>query len=126
MGIEKVGIVFHEYCAQNKILKLVLPISNILLMATSVLKVIQNFISMGSLMATVVYVVFILAVLLTFAKSDYRTLSLGMGIYLFDYVYGFFRTLVRYQRLNWSALTYFLLWAFFAYMAYKKSIKLAS
>lgn len=126
MGIEKVGSVFHEYCVQNKILRLVLPISEILLLVTAVLKVVENFISIGSLMSAAVYILFFLAVLLTFAKSDYRVLSLGIGISIFDYVFVFFRNLISYRILSWNSLVYILAWGFFAYMAYKKSIKLAS
>jgi len=121
MGIEEVGVVFYEYCIQNRFLKLLLPISNILLLAAAVLKNVQNIISMGSLMSTIVYVVFILAVLLSFAKADYKNMSIGMGLYMLDYAYEFFRSLVKYQRLNWSALAYLVLWTFFAGMAYLKS-----
>lgn len=124
MGIEEVGVVFHEYCLQNRFLKLVLPISSILLLVAAVLRNIQNFISMGSLMATIVYVVFILAILLSFAKAEYKNMSIGMGLFLLDYVYSFFHTLMKYHRLNWSALAYLALWFFFAGMAYLKSEKL--
>lgn len=124
MGIEKVGAVFHEYCSQNKFLKVLLPINLPLLFIMAGLRVFQNFVNLGSGVGVVVYVGFILGVLLTFAKAEYQMLSIGIGILCFDYVYGFVHTLFRFHRLNWSSILYLLMWGLFAYMAYKKSLRL--
>lgn len=124
MGIEKVGISFNEYCANNKILKVLLPLSVPILLVTAVIRFLQNFISIGSVASALVYVGFILGVLLTFAKSEYKMMSIGIGICILDYAYAVLMSLIKYQSISWGSLIYILIWGFFAFMAYKKSIKL--
>lgn len=122
MQLEKVGNVWHEYCLTNRILKILLPLNIPLLMITAILRNLQNFVSLGSVPGVLVYVGFVTGVLLTFAKSEYRMLSIGIGIYLLDYVYAIARSLFKYHSINWSSMMYLLIWGYFAYAAYKKSI----
>jgi uncharacterized integral membrane protein len=124
MGIEKVGIAFNEYCCNNKFLKVLLPINIPLLFICAILRNVQNFISIGSSTGAIVFFGFILSVLLTFSKSEYRMLSIGLGIYSLDYVYSIVRYLFKYQTLNWNSIIYFVVWGFFAFMAYKKSLRI--
>lgn len=126
MGIEKVGIVFNEYCCSNKFLKVLLPINIPLLFVFAVLRNVQNFISLGSLVGTVVFIGFILSVLLTFSKSEYRMLSIGLGIYALDYIFNILRSLFKFHYINWSSVLYLALWGFFAFMAYKKSLRMGA
>lgn len=123
MQLEKVGSVWHEYCLANKVLKILLPLNIPLLMVTAVLRNLQNFISLGSAAGVIIYVGFITGILLTFAKAEYRMLSVGMGIYMLDYVYGISRSLLKYHNINWGSIMYLLVWGYFTYAAYKKSIK---
>lgn len=124
MGIEKVGIVFNEYCCNNKFLKVLLPINIPLLFIFAILRNVQNFISIGSSTGTIVYIGFILSVLLTFSKSEYRMLSIGLGVFSLDYVFNILRSLFKYHLLNWSSIIYLVVWEFFAFMAYKKSLRM--
>jgi uncharacterized integral membrane protein len=124
MGIEKVGIVFNEYCCNNKFLKVLLPINIPLLFIFAILRNVQNFISIGSSTGTIVYIGFILSVLLTFSKSEYRMLSIGLGVFSLDYVFNILRSLFKYHLLNWSSIIYLVVWGFFAFMAYKKSLRM--
>ncbi|MFR3729060.1 hypothetical protein [Lacrimispora sp.] len=126
MSIEKVGIVFKEYCSSNKFLKILLPINIPLLFIMAILRNVQNFISMGSVTGTIIYVGFLLSVLLTFAKSEYRMLSIGIGIYAIDYIYTILHSLFKYHRLNWSSIIYLLIWGYFSFTAYKKSLQIHS
>lgn len=126
MGIEKVGMAFHEYCVSNKILKVLLPLSMPVLLVTAALGFIQDFVSLGSVLGALIYVGFFLGILLTFAKSEYRILSIGLCIHAAGYVFGIVKLLIKYHSLSWSSLIYILAWGFFAYMAYKKSIKMAA
>ncbi len=123
MGIEKVGVVFYDYCCNNRFLKVLLPINIPLLFIMAFLRIIQNFISFGSAAGTIIYIVFFLSILLTFAKSEYRILSIGIGIYALDYIINILRSLFKFHSLNWSSIIYLLVWGFFAYMAYKKSLR---
>lgn len=124
MGIENVGIVFNEYCCNNKFLKVLLPINIPLLFIFAILRNVQNFISIGSSTGAIVFFGFILSALLTFSKSEYRMLSIGLGIYSLDYVYSIVRYLFKYHILNWSSIIYLVVWGFFAFMAYKKSLRI--
>lgn len=125
MGIEKVGFVFNEYCLEHKILKILLPLSMPILIAAAGLRDLQLLISFGSLVSTVTYICYILGILLVFAKAEYKVMALGMGIYSLGYVFSFLRSLIQLHRFNWSAAIYLLLWGFFTYLAYKKSIQLS-
>lgn len=127
MGIEKVGIVWHEYCSNNKFLKILLPISIPLLLITAVIRLIENFVSFGSAAAVVIYVLFILGILLVFANSAYQILAMGFGIAAVDSVCSILRNLFKsHPTFNWSAFLYVFIWGFFAYLAYKKSFKINS
>lgn len=123
MGIEKVGVDFYDYCCNNRFLKVLLPINIPLLFIMAILKIIQNFISFGSAANTIIYIVFILSILLTFAKSEYRILSIGIGIYAFDYIINILRSLFKYHSLNWGSIIYLIFWGFIAYKSYKKSLR---
>jgi len=122
MGIEQVGAVFNKYCQDHIMLKMMLPLGMPILIIMAALQVVHHLRGLGSIAGTIVYICYILGILLVFAEAQYRGLALGMGIY--SLVIVFLRSLIQLHRFNLSAMIYLLLWSFFAYMAYKKSIQL--
>lgn len=126
MGIEKVGVVFQEYCLNHRILKVLLPLSMPILLVSAILRVVQTFISLGSVVSVVVFVGYILGILLVFAMSEYQIMAIGIGIYSLGYVITLLRTLISIHMLSWSSALYLVIWAFFAYLAYQKSIQLSA
>lgn len=125
MGIEKVGVVFNKYCQNYKMLKMLLPLGMPILTIMAVLQAVHQLGSLGSIAGTVVYICYIMGILLVFAEAQYRCLAFGMGIHSLGYVMVFIRSLVQLHQFNWSAMIYLLVWSFFAYMAYRKSIQLS-
>lgn len=124
MGIEKVGVVFNEYCLEHKILKILLPLSVPILIIAAVLRDVQSLVSLGSAVTAVAFVGYIIGILLAFAKAEYQMMALGMGLYSIGYAIYFLRSLIKYQVFGWSSAIYLLVWGFLAYLAYKKSIEL--
>lgn len=125
MGIEKVGVVFNEYCLEHKILKILLPLSVPILIIAAILRDVQSLISLGSAVTAAAFICYIIGILLVFAKAEYQIMALGMGLYSIGYAISFLRSLIKYQMFSWSAAIYLLVWGFLAYLAYKKSIALS-
>lgn len=124
MEIEKVGAVFHDYCLSNKILKIMLPLGIPMIMIGALLKGVDHFINLGSGINVIAYVAVILGILLTFAKSEYKMMSIGIGIYVLGFLYNTVVFLIKYQSISWTSILYALIWGFFSYMAYKKSLRI--
>ena len=124
MEIEKVGAVFQDYCISNKILKILLPLGIPMLMIGAVLNDLDNFVRLGVGISVIAYVAVILGILLTFARSEYKMMSIGIGIYVIGYIYNIVYYLIKYHTISWSSILYSFIWGFFTFMAYKKSLRI--
>lgn len=125
MGIEKVGVVFNEYCMEHKILKILLPLSVPILIIAAVLRDVQSLVSLGSVVTAAAFIGYIIGILLAFAKAEYQIMAFGMGLYSIGYAISFLRSLIIYQVFGWGSVIYLLVWGFLAYLAYMKSIALS-
>lgn len=124
MKFEKVGMALLEYCQENRILKVLLSLDVILLIGSAVINLLGNFISMGSLVNSLAGWIFYLGIILVIARSNYKMLSIGLGIALIECVYQILRSLIKYKSLSWGALIPALIYGFFVYQAYRKSLKI--
>lgn len=124
MKFEQVCQSMNTYFSQNRIGRVMLPVSVPVLLVCAVLSVVADFISLGSIVNTLVYILFFFALILVLSCCNFRMAAIGMGIFALDYLYGFLYSLIKYRAVNYSSLIYVLLYAFFIYQAYRKSLQI--
>lgn len=122
MKIEQLGQALREYLSQFSIMRVLLPLASILLYVFAGLRLLNQFISLGGLVATLVYILFFCALLLVFANCRFRDIAIGCGIVGIMYAIAFIQYVFRYHSITYPSLIYFLLYGLVAFLAYKKSM----
>lgn len=94
------------------------------MLVCGVIRLLDNFVSFGSLVSVATYLLFIVGMLLVLSTCNFITAAVGFGIYVIDYAYSVLNSLVAYHSVNYSGIVYLLLYAYFAYQAYTKATRL--
>ena len=122
MKMEQVSQTLKEYFSQFSAVRVLLPIAPILLYVLTALRVLGNFVSLGTVVHTLVYVCFFGAVILVLSNCQFRDLFIGTGVmgalYLVELVIRLFR-----GYLSYSALIYLVLYGLVAFLSYKKYLQ---
>lgn len=122
MKIEQLCQTMKEYFSQFSVVRILMPISSILLYVLTVLRVLDYFVSIGTLVSTLVYVCYFAALILVLANCRFRDIAIGTGIIGILNVIKLLKNLFAYRFLSYSALIYLLLYGLVAFLAYKKSL----
>lgn len=122
MKLDQVCQTMKEYFSQNAIMRVLLPIAPVLLYVLTALRVLGNFVSLGAVVHTLVYVCFFGAVILVLSNCQFRDLFIGTGVmsvlYLIELVICLFR-----GYLSYSTLIYLVLYGLVAFLSYKKYLQ---
>ena len=114
--IENVNNELKKYFESKPIISSLLGSDMILLYGCVALMLLNSFVYLGGIISGILLYVFILAVLLCLANNNFNALMIGLGVQvlieLISFRYGFY----------WSTLYAVLIYGFFAFMAYKKSM----
>lgn len=122
MKFEQVCQTALLYFQQHPVLKIFLPISTPLMLLCVALRLVQNVISLGSLVSTLTFFVFFLMLLLTLAQCDFRMTAVGLAGVTLDYLLSFLMSLVRYHMLAYGSLLYVVVFGGLAFLSYQKSM----
>ena len=122
MKFEQVCQTALLYFQQHSVLKIFLPISTPLMLLCVVLRLVQNVISLGSLVSTLTFFVFFLMLILTLAQCNLRMAALGLAGFTLDYLLSFLMSLVRYHMLAYGSLLYVVVFGGLAFLSYQKSM----
>lgn len=122
MKFEEVCVPLNAYFSQHPVLRVLQPLAMPLMIGCAAVNLVGSFVSLGSIINTVVFMGFFLFLLMTVSTCDFRMTAVGLGIFCLDYAWSFLRSLVRYRSLNWSATMYLLVFGYLAYAAYRKAV----
>ena len=122
MKFEEVCQTLNAYFTKKNFMNVLLPLSVPMLLVCAILRFVMNFISLGSVLSAVTYFGFFFALLMVLSLCNFKMAAIGLGIYALDYAYSLLYNLIRYQYVSASTVIYFIVFGFFAYEAYKKTI----
>lgn len=122
MKIEQLGQTLREYLSQFSMTRVLLPLASVLLYVFAGLRLLGHFISLGSLVSTLVYVLFFAALLLVFANCRFRDIAIASGIMGIMFLISLLQSLFKFHSLSYSSLIYLLLYGLVAFLSYKKSL----
>jgi len=123
MNFEQVCQSLNVYFGQKPLFKVLLPLSVPLMFVCVILQELGRFVSLGSVVSALSFIGFFVGILLVLSNCNFKMAAIGFGIYALGYVYNVLLSLIKYQYINYSSIIYLLLYGFFAYEAYKKTIK---
>jgi hypothetical protein len=99
----------------------------IILYVSVALMLLGDIISLGSFINALIFYVFMLGIVLCLANANFQALMIGLGvraiIAIVNLFQGFFWEYGGY--LSWSALFALLIYGYFAYASYNKTLKKA-
>ena len=124
MKFEQVCQSINAFFAQNPIIRVLLPLSAPLMFVCVALQVLGNFISLGSVMSAVSYIGFLFMLILVLSECKFKMASIGLAIYAATYVYSLLRSIFKYHTVNWVSVIYLLLFGYFAFQSYRKSLQI--
>lgn len=122
MKFEEVCQTLNAYFTKKNFLNVLLPLSVPIMLACAILQFVARFISLGSIVNAVTYFGFYFALLMVLSLCNFKMAAIGLAIYALDYVYSLVYNLIRYQYVSASTIIYILVYGFFAYEAYKKTL----
>jgi len=125
MSIDKVGNELKNYFMSNAWFRPFLPLDEAIVYGTVALTILQNFLSLGALVSSLVYYLFFIGILLAFSNAKYLVLAIGLGGVGLVNAYSLIAA-VFYKYLNYSALIGLAIYGLLAYLAYKKSMNSGS
>lgn len=124
MKFEQVCQSINAFFAQNPIIRVMLPLSVPLMFVCVALQVLGNFISLGSVMSALSYIGFLFMLILALSECKFKMASIGLAIYAATYVYSLLRSIFKYHTVNWVSVIYLLLFGYFAFQSYRKSLQI--
>lgn len=124
MKFEQVCQKLNEYFTQKHVIRILLPISVPIMFICVALLWLGNFISLGSVTNTICYLGFWFAVVMVLSVCNFRMTAAGFGVYALLHAFNIVRSLIRYHSVDWSGVIYLVLYMYFAYQSYKKSLQI--
>lgn len=124
MKFEQVCKSMNTFFTQNAVIRILLPISIPIMMVCVILQWIGCFIALGGAINAVAFLGFFFTVVLVMSTCNFKIVSWGLGIYSMIHVYNIARSLFKYHTLNWGSFIYLVVFGYFAYQCYKKSIQI--
>ncbi|MCX7772304.1 MAG: hypothetical protein N2376_04230 [Clostridia bacterium] len=118
--IENVSNELKKYFEGKPIISSLLGLDMIVLYASVAFMLLDTFISFG-LLTSLVFYVFIVGILLCLANRNFNALMIGLGGAAVIELIRLIQQLT-FEYFSWSALFGLLIYGFFAYQAYKKSL----
>ena len=124
MKIEQLCQTLKAYLSQFSTVRILLPLSSVLLYVCGGLRVLNVFVSLGSVVLALLFFIGLAAAVLTLAECQFLSLTIGLGLYAVSYALSFILSLVRAHYLAYGTLIYLLVYGLLAYLTYRKSLSL--
>lgn len=124
MKIEQFCQYLKEYISQFSVVRILMPLSMILLYVCGGLFALNSLISIGSVVSALVFLLGVVMMVLVLSQCQFLPLAIGLGLYALYYVINFLRTLIVMHYLPYSTLIYLLFYGALAFLAYRKSLSL--
>lgn len=122
MKFEQVCQTALAYFQQHPVFRVLLPIATPLMLACVALRLLQNLVNMGGLVSTLIFYIFILALVLTVAQCNFRMAAVGLAGFALDRLLSFLISLIRYHSISYGVLLTLVIYGGLAFLSYKKSM----
>ena len=122
--IENVSNELKKYFEGKPIIASLLGLDMILLLGVVVLDFIDIFVGLGIISALVFYAM-IVAILLCLANRNFNALMMGLGGKAVVELVTLLYWLIRWESFLWGSLIGLIIYGFFAYQAYRKTVSRA-
>ncbi|MCX8132067.1 MAG: hypothetical protein N3I35_18460 [Clostridia bacterium] len=110
------------FFSNHSFFKILLPLDIILLIGGLGVMILNEFISVGSLLYSIAYYIFLLGLLLTYAGFNQKMLYIGFFTYGIIQVINVFQGLLAsYGYMNYHALLTALIFGWIGYLIFKRS-----
>lgn len=120
--IENVSNELKKYFEGKPIVSALLGLDMILLLGVVLLDFLGIFVGLGLIGALIDYAM-ILAILLCLANRNFNALMMGLGAKAIVEIVTLIYWLARMQTFFWESFFSIIIFGFFAYMAYKKTLE---
>lgn len=120
--IENVSSELKKYFEGKPLISSLLGLDMILLYGAVALMILNSLVSLGGLISGLLFYIFLFSILLCLANTNFSALMIGLGAYSAYKFIDLIITIFKYRILSWGTLYAVLIYGFFAYMAYKKSL----
>jgi hypothetical protein len=124
MNFDRVSDELRNYCSANAFLANMMRIANMLILVCMIVRTVNIFISVDSIITTLVFYLFLLSIILLIANRDYVFLSIGLWWQAALYLIGMIRGLYDgYGGGTWvvSDVIHIAIYFMFAYFATQKA-----
>ena len=122
MKFEQVSQSMYEFFVQNHVVRVIMPYAVPIMLLFEALSVLGRFITLGSAVSVISYIGFLFMVILVLSLCNFRMAAVGFGIYALQYLFFVLKYLFRDYRMEWGSVIYFVVYAYFTYQCYKKSL----
>lgn len=122
MKFEQVSQSMYEFFIQNHVVRAVMPYAVLLMFLFEALSVLGHFVTLGSAVGVISYIGFLFMAILVLSLCNFRMAAIGFGIYALQYLHYVLKYLLRDYRMEWGSAIYFVVYVYFAYQCYKKSL----
>ena len=124
--IENVSGELKKYLEGKPFFSALLSFDMIILYVSVALMVLGDIISLGSFINALIFYVFMLGIVLCLANANFQALMIGLGVRAIIAIVNLFQGFREYGGyLSWSALFALLIYGYFAYASYNKTLKKA-
>ncbi len=120
--IENVSNELRKYFEGKPVISSLLGLDMVLLYGYVALMIINSFFFLGGLISALLFYVFIISILLCLANKNFNVLMIGLGVVTLVDIIEFFVILFGVRTFSWSHLFAVIVYGFFAYSAYKKTL----
>ncbi len=120
--IENVSNELRKYFEGKPVISSLLGLDMVLLYGYVALMIINSFFYLGGLISALLFYLFIISVLLCLANKNFNVLMIGLGAVAVVNLIEFLVFLFKYESFSWSYLFAVIVYGFFAYSAYKKTL----
>ena len=124
MKFEQVCQSLYSFLIQNRVIRSILPYAGLIMFLCAGLQLLGAFVSLGSFGYAGSYLGFLFMMLLVISMCSFKIAAIGWGIRSLQYLYYVLRAIINDLYMNWTVIIYLLVYVYFAYQCYKKSLEI--
>jgi len=124
MKIEQLCQTMKEFFSQYAIVRILFPLSSVILYVCGALSILNGFIYLGSVVSSLAFLVGVVMMILTLSQCQFFSLSIGIGLYALNYAIAVIRSVISFRSIAYGSLVYLLFYGVLAFLAYRKSLSL--
>ena len=110
-----------NYISLHPIFRIFIPISEAILIVGQIIIILSNIWFHWNLITSILTILVYVAIVVELSKGNYKALLIGLLLRMAIYLISIIRSIPGgYFMSNLSSLLYLLVWAYFAYVTYKK------